>query len=72
MGSTESSNKGPSIAELQRFVRDKVRLEFLLSNGDRLVGTLKWFDEEAFSVISEDDSPITLLRLAVLAYRPCK
>jgi hypothetical protein len=62
-------NKGPSIAELQRFIREKVQLEFLLTNGDRLVGHLRWFDEQAFSVVSEGQQPITILRLSVLAYR---
>ncbi len=62
-------NKGPSTAELQRFIREHVRLEFLLSNGDRLIGRLRWFDEQAFSVIPEGQDPITILRLAVVAYR---
>ncbi len=63
-------DKGPSVAELQRFIRDKARLEFLLVNGERLVGTLRWFDEHAFSVIPEGQQPITILRASVLAYRP--
>ena len=61
-------NKGPSIAELQRYVRDKVTLEFLLTNGDRVTGTLRWFDEHAFSVEREGEHPITILRIAVLGY----
>lgn len=67
---TGHDNRGPSVAELQRFIREKVRLEFLLSNGDRLVGTLRWFDEQAFSVVPEGEQPLTVLRVAVLAYRP--
>lgn len=63
--------KGPSVAELQKFIREQARLEFLLSNGDRLVGKLRWFDENAFSVIPDDQQPITILRIAVLAYRLC-
>jgi len=68
---TNKDGKGPSVAELQRFIREKSRLEFLLANGDRLVGTLRWFDDQAFSIIPEDQQPITLLRIAVLAYRHC-
>lgn len=69
MGFGGQDNKGPSVAELQRFVREKERLEFLLTNGDRLVGTLRWFDEQAFSVLREGEPPLTVLRIAVLAYR---
>ena len=61
--------KGPSVAELQRFIREQSKLEFLLTNGDRLIGRLRWFDEHAFSVIPEDQQPITVLRVAVVAYR---
>jgi len=66
---TADQNKGPSVAELQRHIRDKSKLEFLLSNGDRLVGQLKWFDEEAFCVVPDGQQPITIFRVAVLAYR---
>ncbi len=62
-------NRGPSVAELQRFIREKSRVEFLLSNGDRLTGTLRWFDDRAFSVCPEGEQPITILRDAVIAYR---
>lgn len=64
--------KTPSVAELQKFVRDKVKLEFLLSNGDSYVGTLRWFDESSFSLIQEYEGPITILRSAVIGYRPAK
>jgi hypothetical protein len=69
MGISGRENKGPSIAELQKFIRDKARVEFLLSNGDRLVGTLRWFDEQAFSVTPDGEQPITILRMSVVAYR---
>lgn len=61
-------NKGPSIAELQRYIREKTRMEFLLTNGDRLIGTLRWFDEQAFSVSRDDGEQVTILRAAVLGY----
>jgi len=69
MSADGRDNKGPSTAELQRFIREKARLEFLLSNGDRVVGNLRWFDEQAYSVVPEGQEPITILRLAVVAYR---
>lgn len=62
--------KGPSVAELQKYIRDKQQLEFLLINGDLVTGTLRWFDEHAFSLVAEDQKPITLLRGGVIRYRP--
>jgi hypothetical protein len=65
-------SKSPSVAELQKFVRDKVKLEFLLSNGEKFVGTLRWFDDNCFSLIQEYEGPITLVRTSVLGYRVMK
>lgn len=67
MGTVQES-KGPSTAELQRFIREKTNLEFILSNGVREYGTLKWFDEVCFCVQQETGS-ITLLRHGVVGYR---
>lgn len=66
---TPDEPKGPSIAELQRYIREKTNLEFILSNGDRIVGTLKWFDDHCFSV-TEGDGHVTLLRTGVIGYKP--
>ncbi len=63
-------NRGPSIAELQRYIRNGISLEFLLANGNTVVGRLRWFDEQAFSLEREGEEPFTILRLAVLGYRP--
>jgi hypothetical protein len=62
-------NRGPSIAELQRFIREKVRIRFMLSNGTEVVGTLRWFDENAFSIVPDGEQPFTILRSAVVGYR---
>lgn len=61
--------KGPSVAELQRFIRNETNLEFLLVDGERLTGKLNWFDGEAFSVTNDDEEPVTILRSAVIAYK---
>jgi hypothetical protein len=64
------NDRGPSIAELQRFIREKVKLHFLLANGEQIVGTLRWFDENAFQVHpANGEQPLTILRNAVIAYR---
>ncbi|HEY9718992.1 MAG TPA: hypothetical protein V6C69_16075 [Trichormus sp.] len=65
---TAQEAKGPTVAELQRFIREKTNLEFILTNGDRERGTLKWFDEHAFCV-QQDNGTVTLLRSGVIGYR---
>lgn len=62
-------NRGPSIAELQRYIREKVPLRFMLSNGSEVVGTIRWFDENAFSIVPDGEQPFTILRSAVVGYR---
>jgi hypothetical protein len=69
MTSNSQENKGPSIAELQRFIKDKAPLEFTLINSQKLTGRLRWFDEECFSLIQSDESAITLRKTGVIAYR---
>jgi len=61
--------KGPSVAELQKYIRGKTKLEFILAGGERFTGILKWFDEFAFSLAQEEDNSITLLRSGVIGYR---
>lgn len=69
MTTKTQENKGPSIAELQRFIREKTQLEFILVNGQKIAGRLRWFDEEGFSVVQTDESHITLLKSGVIGYR---
>ncbi len=65
---TAQTARGPSIAELQRFIREKTNLEFILSNGKKEHGVLRWFDEHCFSLQQEHGS-MTLLRTGVIGYR---
>lgn len=62
-------NRGPSIAELQRHIRDKDSMIFVLNTGEEMVGLLRWFDEHAFSIATEGEQPFTILRSAVVGYR---
>jgi hypothetical protein len=64
-------NKGPSVAQLQKYVRDKTKLELILSNGEKITGSLKWADENAFALIEGEDSanPLTILRQHVIGYK---
>lgn len=65
-------NKGPSIAELQRFVREQTRLEFWLVSGKTCQGNLRWFDEHCYSLLQDDGSVVTLVRTGVIGYKASK
>lgn len=67
--STGSTGKGPSVAELQKLIRDKRPIEIILLTGQKIRGLLKWFDESAYCIILDDGESITLLRSAVIGYR---
>jgi hypothetical protein len=62
-------NRGPSIAELQKYIREKVDMLFILNTGENIIGKLRWFDENAFSVAQDGQQPFTILRSAVVGYR---
>ena len=63
-------NRGPSIAELQRFVREQAPMLFMLSNGTDIIGQLRWFDDSAFQIVPMNgEQPFTILRSAVVGYR---
>lgn len=64
-----TTGKGPSTAELQRLIRDRRLVEIILLTGQKIRGTLKWFDEQAYCITLEDGETITLLRTAVIGYR---
>ncbi len=70
MSAKEHGGKGPSVAELERYVRDKVRLEFFVAGGERFSGTLRWFDEDAFALFQEGGEHLTLLKSSVIGYKP--
>ena len=72
MATNGQDNKGPSIAELQRFVREQVKLEFWLSTGKIVPGTLRWFDEHCFSLVQDDNTFVTLTKSGVVGYRQTK
>jgi hypothetical protein len=67
--STGSIPKGPSVAELQRIIREKRLVEMILLTGQKIRGTLKWFDEQAYCIVLDEGETITLLRTAIIGYR---
>lgn len=64
-----NTSRGPSVAELQKIIRDGRSIEVILVTGQKIRGRLKWFDDTAFCLIMDDGETITLLRSAVLGYR---
>jgi hypothetical protein len=69
--STGEESKLPTVAQLQKYIREKTTLDIFCSDakGTKYIGTLKWFDEISFCVKLEDASELTIQRSAVLAYR---
>lgn len=64
-----NTGKGPSVAELQKFIREKRVIEVILLTGQKLKGVLKWFDEQAYCILMEDGESITVQKSAVIGYR---
>ena len=72
MATNGPENKGPSIAELQRFVREQTRREFWLVTGKNPQGVLRWFDENCFSLTQDDGGTVTLTKAGVVGYKAVK
>lgn len=72
MSTNGPENKGPSIAELQRYVREQTRLEFWVVTGKNFQGTLRWYDEHCYSLLQDDGNNVTLMKSGVIGYKPVK
>ena len=60
--------KGPSEAEVKKFIKLEARMEFITTAGHHFRGTLLWADYSAFHIKLENEKTITLLRQAVVYY----
>ncbi len=67
MSISASEGKLPSVAELQRFIKDGERLTFKTIDGGSYTGKLRWFDEFTFS-IALDHGDFTLVKSNVIGY----
>lgn len=67
MSNSGNEGKLPSIAELQRFIKDGERLTFKTSDGGNYTGKLRWFDDHAFS-LAMDHGDFTLVKSNVIGY----
>jgi len=61
--------KGPSEAEIKKYIKLEARMEFVTIAGQHFRGILLWADQSAFHVkLDESDKTITLMKTAVVYY----
>ncbi|HMP50857.1 MAG TPA: hypothetical protein PKD05_04820 [Candidatus Melainabacteria bacterium] len=53
MSINSHDGKRPSVAELQSFVRGRVKLQFHSVDGTSFEGVFKWFDQDAFNHLDQ-------------------
>lgn len=59
-----------SAAAMIRLRDEHANLTFHLINGQTLSGQVKWFDETTIHIMAGDGSEITVLKHAILYYKP--
>ena len=59
-----------SSAEMIRLRDERRPLAFHLINGTTLEGSVTWFDDLSYHVVGTSQGDVTLMRHAVLYYRP--
>ncbi|MBX9666283.1 MAG: hypothetical protein K2X93_01640 [Candidatus Obscuribacterales bacterium] len=67
MSMSTSEGKPPSIAELQRYIKDGERLTFKTVDGGSYTGKLRWFDDFTFA-LALDNGDFTLVKSNVIGY----
>ena len=60
--------KGPSEAEIKKFIRLEMDVEFVLLNSQHLKGKVIWADGAAFHLKMANDKVVTILRSAIAYY----
>ncbi|MEI8389984.1 MAG: hypothetical protein WCG23_08880 [bacterium] len=60
--------KGPTEAEIKKFIQHEARLEFITTAAHHFRGILLWADQSAFHIKLENEKTITLLKTAVVYY----
>lgn len=61
--------KGPSEAEVKKFIKLEARMEFITVAAHHFRGTLLWADHSAFHIkLDESEKTITLLKTAIVYY----
>ena len=59
-----------SAAEMIKFRDTRKVLQFTLRNGQILEGAVRWYDAEAFHIVTDDRTELTIFKNAVLFYGP--
>jgi hypothetical protein len=60
--------KGPSEAEVKKFIKLEAKLEFITVAAHHFRGILLWADQSAYHIKLENEKTITLLKTAVVYY----
>jgi hypothetical protein len=60
--------KGPTTAEIKKFIKAKSMVEFCLIGDKRLSGQILWHDEAAFHIRTGEGTEITIPKTAVIFY----
>ena len=55
-------------AELIKFRDERKVLLFILTNGETIEGTIRWFDEQTIHLVAADRSEITVFKHALTQY----
>jgi hypothetical protein len=60
--------KGPSHAEIKKFIRMETNLEFITLSSQHFRGYLLWADDTAFHIKLDIGKTITLLKHSIVYY----
>ena len=60
--------KGPSVAEIKNFIKEKNIVEFHLVNNKILAGQILWHDDNTFHLQIENNKRLTLLKHVIIYY----
>ncbi len=60
--------KGPTAAEIKKFIKEKNLIEFCLINDKKLCGYILWHDESSFHIKTEGHEELTVIKTSVMYY----
>jgi sRNA-binding regulator protein Hfq len=58
------------VQELIKFRDERKPLVFQLTNGEKIEGAVRWFDDATIHIVTFERNEMTLFRHAILYYRP--
>ena len=60
----------PSIRQVQKWIREKVKVEFKLITDDLITGRVFWQDHNCICILNDNNENITLWRQAIAYMKP--